>query len=182
MVYSHHDDHDQKYQASIHPNIGLDGDARRAVVELLNTTLANEAVLTAKTRRAHWNVSGAGFFDLYTLFASQYERLNDISNEIAERVRMLGGVAIGSLQEFIKYTRMEEQTGNDPDVLDLLTGHEAVIRFLREDAKKCSEAYEDEGTRDFLVGILCQHEKMAWILRSHLEARLAGNKNPAGKI
>ena len=63
----------------------------------------NEAVLTLKTRSAHWNVSGAGFFELHILFDSQYKQLNDISDEIAERARMLGGIAIGSLQEFLHY-------------------------------------------------------------------------------
>ncbi|NTV37041.1 MAG: DNA starvation/stationary phase protection protein, partial [Anaerolineaceae bacterium] len=121
-----------------------------------------------KTRRSHWNVSGPGFFEFHILFDSQYEQLNDISDEIAERVRMLGGIAIGSLQEFTKYTRLEEQAGNVPDILGLLADHEATIRFLREDTRKVSEDYEDEGSFELLVGVMRLHEKMAWMLRSHI--------------
>jgi starvation-inducible DNA-binding protein len=117
-------------QVLIQPNIGLDSDVRHSVVEILNNTLANEAVLTVKTRSAQWNVSGAGFFELHILFNSQYEQLNDISDEIAERARILGGIAIGSLREFINYTRLEEQSGVVPDILRLLADHEATIRFL----------------------------------------------------
>jgi len=156
-------------QVLIQPNIGLDSDVRHSVVKILNTTLANEAVLTVKTRSAHWNGSGAGFLELHILFNSQYEQLNDISDEIAERARMLGGMAIGSLQEFIHFTRVEEQPGVVPDILRLLADHEASIRFLREDARKCSEEYEDEGTFEMLVSVMRVHEKMAWMLRSYIE-------------
>jgi len=163
------DGHNPRLRVLIQPNIGLDSDVRRSVVEILNNTLANEAVLTVKTRSAHWNVSGAGFFDQYILFDSQYKQLNDISDEIAERARMLGGIAIGSLQEFIDYTRVEEQPGVIPDILRLIADHEATIRFLREDARKCTEEYEDEGTFELLVSVMRLHEKMAWMLRSYIE-------------
>ena len=168
MGNDRNDGHNKKLLVFVQPNIGLDSDSRRSVVEILNNTLANEAVLTLKTRSAHWNVSGPGFFEFHILFDSQYEQLNDISDEIAERVRMLGGIAIGSLQEFTKYTRLEEQTGNVPDILGLLADHEATIRFLREDARKVSEDHEDEGTAELLVGVMRLHEKMAWMLRSHI--------------
>lgn len=169
MEPTRNDGHHPKLQVLIQPNIGLDSDVRHAVVEILNNTLANEAVLTLKTRNAHWNVSGAGFIELHILFDSQYEQLNNISNEIAERVRMLGGVVIGSLQEFTYSTRIEEHPGLLPDILHLLADHEACIRFLREDARKCTEEYGDEGTFELMVGIMRLHEKMAWMLRSYIE-------------
>jgi len=169
MGHNRIDGHNPKLLVAIQPNIGLDNDVRHSVVEILNHTLADEAVLTLKTRSADWNESGAGFFELHILFNSQYEQLNDISDEIAERARILGGVAIGSLQEFIKYTRMQEQPGVVPDILRLLADHEAVIRFLREDTRKCTEEYEDEGTFELLVSVMRLHEKMAWMLRSYIE-------------
>ena len=169
MGLNHNDGHHPKLKIQIQPNIGLDSDVRHSVVDILNRTLANETVLAAKTRSAHWNVSGAGFFEQHILFDSQYKQLNDVSDEIAERARMLGGIAIGSLQEFINYTRLEEQPGVVPDILRLLADHEASIRFLREDARKCTEEYEDEGTFELLVSVMRLHEKMAWMLRSYIE-------------
>ena len=169
MGNNRNDGHKPTLNVLIQPNIGLDRDVRYAVVEILNHTLADEVVLTIKTRCAHWNVSGAGFIELQILFASQYEQLNAISNEIAERVRMLGGIVIGSLREFTRYTRVEEQSGVAPDILHLLADNEAFIRFLREDARKCTEEYEDEGTFELMVSIMRLHEKMAWMLRSYIE-------------
>lgn len=154
-------------QVAILPNIGLDFNERQSIVEMLNSHLANEVVLTTKTRSAHWNVNGTNFYQLHTLFRRQYKQLNGISDEIAERVRMLGGFAIGSFQEFLLYARLDEQPGDVPEILHLLADHEAAIRFLREGARKCSEEYEDQGTFALLVSIIRRHEKMAWMLRSY---------------
>jgi len=126
-------------------------------------------VLTQKTRNAHWNISGAGFFDRHIVFDTQYKQLNDISDKIAERVRMLGGLAIGTFEEFLSYTRLHEQPETVADFLHLLADHETIIRVLREDSKKCTEEYEDEGTSDLLVSVMRLHEKMAWMLRSYIE-------------
>jgi starvation-inducible DNA-binding protein len=173
-VLIHNDGHHSNLQVMLQPNIGLDSAVRRAVVEILNHTLANEAILTAKTRSAHWNMSGADFNVLFALFDSQYKQLNDILDKIAERVRLLGGIAIGSLQEFIKLTHIAEQPASVPDIRRLLAGdHEASIRFLSDDARKCTEEYQDEGTCELLVSILRLHEKMAWILRSYVEPELS---------
>jgi starvation-inducible DNA-binding protein len=169
MGYNHNDGHNAKEQVLIQPNIGLDGASRQAVVELLNITLADEVVLKTKTHGAHWNVRGPEFFQLHTLFETQYNLLNDISDELAECASMLGGYTIGSLQEFLDHTRLEEYPGDVPDILHLLADHETVIRDLRRDATKCKEEYEDEGTFDLLVSVIRRHERMAWMLRSSLE-------------
>ena len=177
MEPNRNDGRSKKLQVPIQPNIGLDSDVRYWVVKILNNTLANEVVLTAKTRSAHWNVSGAGSFELHILYDSQYKQLNDISDEIAERVRMLGGIVIGSLKEFINYSRIEEQTGGGPDIMCLLADHEASVRFLREDARKCADEYGDEGTFELLVRAMRLHEKMAWMLRSYSEIEPVQGEN-----
>lgn len=169
MDHNNNDGHKPNLQVLIQPNIGLDTEVRNSVVEILNIKLANEVVLTQKTRTAHWNVSGIYSYEFRSLFNSQYKQLNKISNAIAERIRILGGTAIGSLQEFMDYTRLEEQPGIVPDTLHLLADHEATIRFLREDARKCLDEYEDEGTFEVLIKIMRLHEKMAWMLRSYIE-------------
>lgn len=169
MDYNRKAGQNLKLQMPIQPNIGLDGDVRDAVIDILNHTLANEMILSAKTRTAHWNVSGIGFTELRRVYQSQYHNLNDIADHIAERTRMLGGTAIGSLQELIEFSSMEEQPGVVPDLLRLLADHEATIRSLRDAAKKCTQDYEDEGTANLLVKLIIQHEQMAWFLRSHIE-------------
>jgi starvation-inducible DNA-binding protein len=177
MAHIHNDGHNPKLQVFIQPNIGLDSDVRHSVVGILNMTLANEAVLTEKTRSAYWNVSGSNILDMQNFFKKQLYQLNKMSDEIAERVRMLGGFAIGSFQEFLKFTQIEEKPGIVVDLLSLLADHESSIRFIREDARKCTEEYEDEGTFELLVSVMRIHEKIAWMLRSHIEPELTISRN-----
>ena len=77
----------------------------------------------------------------------------------------------GSLEEFGTLTRLKEQPGKNPDapgmLSALLTDHEAVIRALRADVETVGDL-GDAGTNDFLTGLLEQHEKFAWMLRSYL--------------
>ena len=54
---------------------------------------------------------------------------------------------------------------------NLCGDHEAVIQWLRQSVDDCDEKYHDMGTNDFLIGLLQEHEKMAWMLRSYLEER-----------
>jgi starvation-inducible DNA-binding protein len=166
-----------KLQVSIQPNIGLDGDVRKSILEMLNIILADEAVLAMKTRNSRWHLGGIGFLDLRSLFDHQFHQLNKISDEIADRVRMLGGYATSSFEQFRKYNRLEEQLGEDTDIMTLLAGHEACVRFLREDARKCFEEYEDHSTHAQLVRFIALHEKMAWILRSYIEPEMTRDEN-----
>lgn len=175
MTHNRLDGNISRLDIFIQPNIGLDSDVRNSIIQLLNSTLANEAVLKAKTRSVYWNVSGSGFLEMQIILKEQIYRLNKVINDIAERVRMLGGMVIGSFQEFLKYTRLEEKPAFAMDTISLLADHEASIRFIREDARKCTEEFEDEGTFELLVNIMRIHEKIAWMLRSQIEPEVRDN-------
>ena len=151
-------------------NIGLNETQRRAVVDILNRLLADEVLLYIKTRNYHWNVVGPQFSELHKFFESQYDELDEIMDEVAERARALGGKAAGSMSEFLKLARLKEAAGGDARkmIAELLGDHESVIRSLREDLAAVGEKHGDAGTNDFLTGLMEQHEKLAWMLRAHL--------------
>jgi starvation-inducible DNA-binding protein len=155
------------------PNIGIPEEHRNAVVTILNTLLADEYVLYTKTRNYHWNVVGPQFNDLHKFFEAQYQALNDIVDEVAERARTLGGPAFGSLAEFSRHTRLAEHPGQTRDAMgmlaNLLADHETVIRQLRTDLDLAMNKHQDAGTSDFLTGLMERHEKLAWMLRASLE-------------
>ena len=152
-------------------NIGLSVKARETVVEALAVLLADEHVLYVKTRNFHWNVTGPHFGPLHALFEKQYDALAESIDEIAERIRSLDGIAPGSMAAFLKLARLSEDTGKPPKDTEmigrLLGDHESVARSLRE-AISVADTHGDEGTADFLTGLLEGHEKTAWMLRAHL--------------
>lgn len=149
--------------------IGVAESHRRAVVGILHRLLADEYVLYTETRGCHWNVTGPTFHDLHKFFEAQYEELNTIVDDVAERIRALGGWSTATLAEFAKASRITERLLPAPRseqmLRNLLADHEQVIRQLRQDAEACVE-HEDMGTNDFLIGLMEQHEKMAWMLRA----------------
>jgi starvation-inducible DNA-binding protein len=152
-------------------SIGLKESVRAKVLAVLDLVLADEYVLYTKTRNFHWNVVGPHFNDMHKFFEAQYDVLDGHVDAVAERSRSLGGRALGSLKEFLAAARLKESVGRtlkeEIMLADLLQDHEALIRKLRADVDETTRL-GDAGTADFLTGLLAEHEKMAWMLRSHL--------------
>jgi starvation-inducible DNA-binding protein len=163
-----------KIATAVEPNVGLGVDARHAIATILNHRLADTVVLYQKTRNYHWNVRGPRFQPLHEFFETQYDQLEEAIDEIAERVRQVGGNACGTLTEYIQMSALKEYPGEVPSeqdmIANLLIDHETVIRQLREDVDATADDYHDMGTSDFLTGLMEAHEKMAWMLRAFLEA------------
>jgi DNA-binding ferritin-like protein (oxidative damage protectant) len=157
----------------VKPNIGIDDKNKEEVIKILTVLLADEYVLYTKVRNYHWNVVGIQFNDLHKFFESLYEELNEYIDEIAERIRSLGGKTTATLTEFLKITRIKEHPGEFPDakkmIENLLTDYETIIRNLREDVVNVGDRFKDLGTADFLTELMVKHEKTAWMLRSFLQ-------------
>ena len=160
------------------PKIGLSEEVRDRIVGILNRTLADEQTLYVKTRNYHWNVTGPQFHSLHEMFEEFYQKLAPLADEVAERARMMGGRAIGTMAEFSQQTRLSEQPGEAPEarkmVENLLADHEQIIRELRQDVDVCADELNDQGTADFLTGLMEEHEKMAWMHRAFIEGRSIG--------
>ena len=154
------------------PNIGITNPNRQAVSAELSKILADEYVLYTKTRKAHWNVEGADFYDKHKFFEGQYEQLDDLIDDVAERIRALGHYAPATLASFLELTSLSEasRAKNDSNgfIKEMVADHEAIIIRLRENINRFANEFNDLGTSDFITGLMEEHEKMAWMLRSHL--------------
>ena len=143
-----------------------------AVVDELSKILADEYVLYTKTRNAHWNITGNDFYYKHKLFEEQYTQIDVIIDKVAERIRMIGHFAPATLKVFLELTRLSEMTREKNDgigfVKELVANHETIIIKLREAIPQFQEKYNDAGSCDFITGLMEEHEKMAWFLRSHL--------------
>jgi starvation-inducible DNA-binding protein len=156
-----------KVKLAIQPNIGLDAEDCQSVVEMLNLILADEAILALKTCGAAGDEARQNVPGLNSLYTAQHKQIKAICAEITERIQILGGLPRQGSEKMIESTRLVGGPSAAKNIVSLLADHEAFIRFLREDAQKCSEMYEDQGTYALLISMLRIHEKMAWILRSN---------------
>lgn len=153
-------------------NIGIPVKDLQAVANELQKVLADEFVLYTKTRNYHWNVEGDNFMELHKFFETQYEELDEIMDEVAERIRMLGHYSEARLKDFIQLTRLDEPaytSDQKQQLQNLLSDHEILIQALRKDINAFSDQYKDLGSADFVTGLLRHHEKSAWFIRSYLK-------------
>ncbi|MCO6149209.1 Dps family protein [Flavobacterium sp. NRK1] len=143
------------------------------VTETLSKVLADEFVLYTKTRNAHWNVEGPDFYNKHLFFEQQYTELEEIVDSVAERIRILGHHTPGTLKEFLQLTHLSEVSREKNDstgfIKELLSDHESIIIYLRENIQRFANELKDYGTSDYITGLMETHEKMAWMLRSHLK-------------
>ena len=76
-------------KSNIGISIGLSEESLNGVIKILNNVLCDEYVLYTKTRNYHWNIIGPQFHDRHEFFQEQYEILDEIIDEVAERTRQL---------------------------------------------------------------------------------------------
>lgn len=173
-------------QRGANMDIGLSEEQRAGVIELLNHDLADTHMLIIKTKKHHWDVVGPEFRSLHLLWDEQYTTLSANEDQIAERIRQLGGYPVGTAQGFLKYASLKEHPGDVPDTYEMVArlqaDHEQMIRTLREQIARCDEEYGDQGSADFLTDLIRGHEMMAWMLRSFIEGKEIVPDRPVSAI
>ena len=150
--------------------IDLTPDARSAIADALNQSVAETAVTTMLAQNFHWNVTGMAFGPLHELFQNIYEDHFTAQDDLAERIRALDAHAEGTLSGMVKRSKVAEHSGDATDkemIKALLDAQETLASTLAG----CGELAANHG--DTLTEDLCiergrSHEKFAWILRSHL--------------
>jgi starvation-inducible DNA-binding protein len=90
----------------------------------------------------------------------------------------------GHSKDFLKVTNLSEEKDNfsSPEqmIQALLNDHETIIRMIRNDIIPIADKYKDLGTADFVTGLMEQHEKINWMLRSsvyYVETETESGKN-----
>ena len=148
---------------------GMTEEGRKKIAEELRHYLADSYAVYLKTQNFHWNVRGPHFFALHLLFEKQYEEMAEAADEIAERIQALGFYVDASFSAFQKCCIKDEKNPIPAKKMieQLVSDHEKVICCAREIAG-IADKEKDQATVDLMARRLGAHEKMAWMLRSHL--------------
>jgi starvation-inducible DNA-binding protein len=144
--------------------------SNQPVIDSLKIVLANSYTLYLKTQNFHWNVTGPQFRSLHLLFEEQYTDLQAAVDEIAERIRSLGGTAPGSFAHFLKLTAIKEADSvpdADAMVKALAADQDVIIASLQKTLESAQKA-GDEVTVGMVTDRMTIHEKNRWMLKSSL--------------
>jgi starvation-inducible DNA-binding protein len=108
----------------------LDDADVQAVSAALNGLLADAFALYMKTKNFHWHVSGRHFRDYHLMLDEQAEAIFGTTDQLAERVRKLGGVTLRSIGQIAKLQTIQD---NNEDYVP----PREMLRELMEDNKHC---------------------------------------------
>jgi starvation-inducible DNA-binding protein len=149
---------------------GMTEQGRKKVAEEIRHLLADTYAIYLKTQNFHWNVKSSDFFELHLLFEKQYNEMAEAVDEIAERAQALGFFVDASFTAFKEAACIKEARKPLPAkkmIKQLMDDHELLICCARKIAD-LAEKEKDQATVDLMARRLGAHEKMAWMLRSHL--------------
>lgn len=145
----------------------LGSNARRDIAGALNAILADTFALYLKTKNFHWHVSGPHFRDYHLLLDEQAAELIGSTDDMAERVRKIGGTTVRSIGHISRLQRIPD---NDADFVtaedmlaELAEDNRATIASMREAHGLCDEE-GDVATASLLENWIDQAERRAWFL------------------
>ena len=153
------------------PVKGLKDNAIKTSIETLNATLADLVALRLALKQAHWNVKGRNFIAIHELFDAVFDRVGEGADTVAERVQILGGVAMGTAEVVAGKAKMApyptDAVEDKRHVEEIASRLADVGGRVRKAIGAVSEA-GDEGTVDIFVGLSRQIDKDLWFIESHL--------------
>jgi starvation-inducible DNA-binding protein len=156
---------------SVSPDLDTPTDLPQEAVDKisaeLNTLLADSFALYLKTKNFHWHVSGHHFRDYHLMLDEHSEAIFGTTDELAERVRKIGGTTLRSIGQISKLQTIQDnnETYVPPREMlrELMEDNKHVAVAMRK-AHKIADKYEDSGTAGLLETFIDATERRTWFL------------------
>ena len=146
---------------------GLGSNATRDLSGALTTLLADVFALYLKTKNFHWHMSGPHFRDYHLLLDEHGEQLFAMTDDLAERVRKIGGTTLRSIGHI---SRLQRLSDNDADFVtpedmlaELRDDNQRLTGFLRETHELCDE-HNDVASASLIENWIDETERRTWFL------------------
>ena len=155
----------------VSPDLDTPTDLPQAAVDKisasLNVLLADAFALYLKTKNFHWHVSGRHFRDYHLMLDQQSDDIFATTDQLAERVRKLGGTTLRSIGQIGKLQTIKD---NDESYVtpremlrELMEDNKHMAAAMRK-AHKLSDDNEDSGTAGLLETFIDETERRTWFL------------------
>jgi starvation-inducible DNA-binding protein len=145
----------------------LDADAAKNIAGALNALLADVFTLYLKTKNFHWHMSGPHFRDFHLLLDEQADQLFKSTDEIAERVRKIGGTTLRSIGEIDRLRRLKDNDASFVDPSDMLSelreDNVALVHIMKATHSLCDEA-GDVASASLLETWIDEAQRRIWFL------------------
>jgi len=142
----------------------------KAVVDItgaLNALLADAFALYLKTKNFHWHMSGPHFRDYHLLLDDHGDQIFAMTDDIAERVRKIGGTTIRSIGHIARLQRIPDNDAGYVTPADMLSelreDEKALVSSMRAVHTVCDDA-GDVATASLLENWIDQGERRVWFL------------------
>src|SRR5258708_7386574 len=134
----------QSYGAVTHAfHLELEEPVRLEMTEKLNQLLADSMTLRDLYKKAHWQVAGPTFYQLHLLYDKHFSEQVEIVDTIAERVQLLGGLAIAMAPDVAETTQIERPPRGREEVPVLLSrlldAHQIILPGCRKLAERATQ-------------------------------------------
>jgi starvation-inducible DNA-binding protein len=152
--------------------LGLDDAVQAASVAAFNEILADTMTLRDLYKKHHWQVAGPTFYQLHLLFDKHYKEQSELVDSIAERIQLLGGLALAMAHDIAETTTIPRPPRGREEVpaqiSRLLEAHEIILVQARQAARAAADA-GDDGTNDLLVSeVVRTNELDVWFVAEHV--------------
>jgi starvation-inducible DNA-binding protein len=145
----------------------LSDKAVREVSAALNPLLADAFALYLKVKNFHWHVSGPHFRDYHLLLDEHADQIFATTDELAERVRKIGGMTLRSIGDVARQQRIQDNNEKyvaPRDMLrELMEDNKSVMAAMRK-AHKVADDNDDIATASMLENFIDGAERRNWFL------------------
>jgi starvation-inducible DNA-binding protein len=156
-----------KQKAPLTTPSDLDAKAVKDITGALNALLADAFSLYLKTKNFHWHMSGPHFRDYHLLLDDHGDQIFGMTDDIAERVRKIGGTTIRSIGHIARLQRIPDNDADYVTPKDMLSElHEDERAFtlsMRAVHALCDDA-GDVATASLLENWIDQSQRRSWFL------------------
>jgi starvation-inducible DNA-binding protein len=154
-------------KAALETPSNLSSNATRDISGALNAMLADMFALYLKTKNFHWHVSGPHFRDYHELLDEQSEQIFATTDDIAERVRKIGGTTLRSIGHIARLQRVADNDAEFVSPQDMLAelrdDNKDLTQRLRETHDLCDE-HGDVATASLIENWIDEAERRTWFL------------------
>jgi len=154
-------------KAALDTPTNLGSNATRDLSGALTTLLADVFALYVKTKNFHWHMSGAHFRDYHELLDEHSEQILGRTDDIAERVRKIGGTTLRSIGQVARLQRIADNDAEFVSPQDMLAelreDNKDLTQRMREVHDLCDE-HGDVATASLLENWIDEAEKRVWFL------------------